>query len=94
MNLFIWSFSSLPLIYSRRVVSVTSGSMCWNYWLTACSSLSKKKGELAVPPMIIPVYWDVKQHNKQTQNIFKNTNNRTFVFNAYEVYFTCLKLDR
>ena len=29
----------LPLIHSRRVVV----SMCTNYWLTACSSLPRKK---------------------------------------------------
>ena len=44
--------------------------------------------------MTIAVDWDLKQQNKQTHNIFKKTNNRTFVFNAYKVYFTCLNLDR
>ena len=34
------------------LLSVTSESMCTNYWLTACSSLPRKKvwlGELTVP---------------------------------------------
>ena len=33
----------LPLIYSRRVVVSYNESMCTNYWLTACSSLPRKK---------------------------------------------------
>ena len=33
----------LPLIYSRRVVVSYKRSMCTNYWLTACSSLPRKK---------------------------------------------------
>ena len=39
----IRSFFCLPLIHSRRVLSVTSESMCTNYWLTACTSLPRKK---------------------------------------------------
>ena len=31
------------VIDSRRVLSVTSVSMCTKYWLTACSSLTRKK---------------------------------------------------
>ena len=33
----------LPLIYSRRVVVSYKRRMCTNYWLTACSSLPRKK---------------------------------------------------
>ena len=33
----------LPLIHSRRVVVSYKESMCTNYWLTACSSLPRKK---------------------------------------------------
>ena len=33
----------LPSADSRRVLSVTSESMCTKYWLTACSSLPSKK---------------------------------------------------
>ena len=38
--------------YQEGLLSVTSESMCTNYWLTACSSLPRKKvrlGELTVP---------------------------------------------
>ena len=43
----------LPSIESFKKLSVTSESMCTKYWLTACSSLPRKKvwlGELTVPP--------------------------------------------
>ena len=33
----------LPLIIQEGSLSVTSESMCTNYWLTACSSLLRKK---------------------------------------------------
>ena len=38
--------------FQEGLLSVTSESMCTNYWLTACSSLPRKKvwlGELTVP---------------------------------------------
>ena len=37
------AFSSLPLIIQEGLLSVTSESMCTNYWLTACSSLPRIK---------------------------------------------------
>ena len=42
-------------IIQEGLLSVTSESMCTKYWLTACSSLSRKKvwlGELTVPPWL------------------------------------------
>ena len=53
---------------------VTSKIMCTNYWLTACSSLPRKKvwlGELTAPHDIADVDWGVKQQNKQTQTYSK-----------------------
>ena len=35
----------LPLFIQEGLLSVTSESMCTNYWLTACSSLPRKKCE-------------------------------------------------
>ena len=35
--------STLILLPSAGLLSVTSESMCKNYWLTACSSLPRKK---------------------------------------------------
>ena len=35
--------STVILLPSAELLSVTSESMCTNYWLTACSSLPKKK---------------------------------------------------
>ena len=45
-------------IIQEGLCSVTSESMCTKYWLTACSSLPRKKvclGELTVPAMTIAV---------------------------------------
>ena len=58
-------------IIQERLLSVTSESMCTKYWLTACSSLPRKKvflyiGELTVPPWPLLLTWDVKQQNKWT----------------------------
>ena len=49
------------------LLSVTSESICTNYWLTACSNLPRKKCVRWTdrPPMTIAVDWDVKQQNKQ-----------------------------
>ena len=46
--------------------------MCTKYWLTACSSLPRKKGGKATdrPVMTIAVDWDVKQQNKQANMFF------------------------
>ena len=46
--------------------------MCPKYWLTACSSLPRKKvwlGELTVPPWPKLLSWDAKQQNKQTNSM-------------------------
>ena len=75
MNSFLRSLSSLPLNHSR----ITSESMCTKYWLTACSSLPRKKvwlGELTVPPWPQLLTLDVKQPNKHNNNsipVFKQT---------------------
>ena len=46
------------------VVTVTSESMCTNYWLTCPGKSVIRWADL--PPMTIAVDWNVKQHNKQT----------------------------
>ena len=46
-------FPPFRWIIQEGLLSVTSKSMCTKYWLTACSSLPRKKvwlGELTVPP--------------------------------------------
>ena len=63
---FLQSFSSLPLIQEGRR-SVTSEGMCRKFWLTASSSLPKKKvwlGELSVPTWPLTIDWDIKNHPK------------------------------
>ena len=42
MKWFLRSFSSLPLIHSRRVVVSYKRKYVHDYWLTACSSLPRK----------------------------------------------------
>ena len=64
------SFSFLPLMHLNEegLLSITSVRMCTNYWLTACSSLPRKKcGYVNChrPAMTITVDWEVKQQNKQ-----------------------------
>ena len=43
MKWFLRSFSPFRWFIQEGLLSVTSESMCTNYWLTACSSLSRKK---------------------------------------------------
>ena len=43
MKWFLRSFSSFRWFIQEGLLSVTSESMCTNYWLTACSSLPRKK---------------------------------------------------
>ena len=52
-------------------MQVTSESMSTKYWLTACSSLPRKKCGYVnwSSPMTIAVDWDVKQQNKQNVSI-------------------------
>ena len=67
MKEFLWSFSSLPLIHSRRVVV----SYKWKYvYKVLVNRLFKLAQEISVvrwtdrPDMTIAVYWDVKQQTK------------------------------
>ena len=49
------------------LLSVTSKSMCMKYWLTACSSLPRKKSVVRWtdrPLMCMAVAWDIKQQTK------------------------------
>ena len=78
MTVFLINFSALNyhLKYSCQLalffpkeglLSITRENMCRKYWLTACSSLPRKKvwlGELTIPDMTIAVDWDVKQQTK------------------------------
>ena len=51
------------------LLSVTSESICTNYWLTACSSLPSP-GKRVVRWTDRPAMtWDVKQQNKQTKRV-------------------------
>ena len=43
MKWFLRSFSSFRWFIQEGLLSVTSERMCRNYWLTACSSLPRKK---------------------------------------------------
>ena len=55
-----------------RLLSVTSESICTDYWLTACSSLPRKNCGWWPDrsPLTIAVDWDVKQQNQTNQNTF------------------------
>ena len=61
------STHTLPAAYlydvgNHKCHSKASESMCTKYWLTACSSLPRKKVRLG--ELSIPLTWDVNQRNK------------------------------
>ena len=64
-----WCSSHNSKITQMFPLLLTSESMCTKYWLTACSSLPRKKSVVRWtnrPAMTIAVDWDVKQQNTQT----------------------------
>ena len=68
MKYFLPSFSSLPQrSIEEGFVSVTSKSKWTKYWLTACSSLPKKKSTDHLD-MTIAVYWGVKQETNNNNS--------------------------
>ena len=83
MNLFLRSFSSLPLNYSRRVVVSHKWKYVHKVLVNNLFKIAQEKvwlGELTVPPWPWKLLtWDVKQQNKQTNKLFTRVVFHVFV---------------
>ena len=69
MKLFLWSFSSLPLNHSRRVVVSYKRKYVHEALVNCLFKLAQVKvwlGELTLPPWPQLLTWDVKQQNKSS----------------------------
>ena len=88
----MWSFSPFRWITEEGLLSVTSESLCMKYWLTACSSLPRKKvwsGVLTVPPCPYLLTLDVKQKNKQANSKLTWTYKRNRFLNFVICFCFC-----
>ena len=73
MKWFLRSFSSLPLIHSRRVVVSYKQKYVHELLVNRLFKPAQEKvwlGELTVPQWPKLLTWDVKQQNKQTKNLY------------------------
>ena len=91
-------FPSADSFIQEGLLSVTSESMCTNYWLTACSSLPRKKcGKVTdSPAMTIAVDLGrkaTKQTNKRSVTEIKD-HATNFPNDSRLVFYDCTFLDR
>ena len=60
MKQFLWSFSSLPLNHSRRIVVSNKQKYVHEVLVNCLFKLSQEKS------VVNSKFWDIKQQNKQT----------------------------